>query len=649
MREYILYVKETRAAYKALITPCFSLDQTFWEQHDGSQLHILGRSTSLALIFALRQQVQLLLTTQLRFEQLRSQIHIHLQKYLKELNGQLPDGHAFKFTSELYNPNFLNDPHESDEFPHMRSDYDVADQKQTAAVIRSQAMKLAQSLSGRSLLLEEIEYSTQIPTQTLFPCLQWLVLTGVTDWQPGITIQLQKSWWRHKVLFTCQRCGAPHEDVMMMACQSCGQPCAYCPLCLAMGRSRCCTPYICLPNEQIGNQNSTSQSISANQSVAILPSSIPTMEHSLLKWNGSFSSLQADAAQRALNFVKDSVDSAFLIWAVCGAGKTELIFPAVNEVLMKGGKVLLATPRKDVVLELVPRLRQVFPDVTIRAAYGSSKEKWEEGQFIISTTHQTMRFYHSFQLVIVDEVDAFPFHNNVMLYRAVERARKPGGNIIYLSATPPTYLRKRLVPVRSAMNAHHSMTHVLIPQRYHGFPLPIPHLLIAPRWHQKLHQEQRIVEVNDLVTQSLADNRQVFVFVPKIADVQPVLQYFRIQFPEYTNHMEGVHAADELREDKVLEFRKRKYRLLVTTTILERGVTIPRSDVIVLGADESVFDEASLVQIAGRVGRSADSPDGKILFVLKDRSKSPLQAIKQIKQMNHLASRNPLLASKERG
>jgi competence protein ComFA len=79
--------------------------------------------------------------------------------------------------------------------------------------------------------------------------------------------------------------------------------------------------------------------------------------------------------------------------------------------------------------------------------------------------------------------------------------------------------------------------------------------------------------------------------------------------------------------------------LLVTTTILERGVTIPESDCIVCGADNPVFDQASLVQIAGRVGRSAAAPGGLVLFLAEKRAQPPRAAIREIKRMNRLAQK----------
>jgi competence protein ComFA len=213
------------------------------------------------------------------------------------------------------------------------------------------------------------------------------------------------------------------------------------------------------------------------------------------------------------------------------------------------------------------------------------------------------------------------------------------GKLLYLSATPPAHLRKELVAAEGGTISLQSPTHVLLPKRYHGNPLPVPRVVIIPRLSEKLRSGRKIASIIDSISQSLQQHRQVFVFVPRIEVVALVLRYLQAWLPAYAALFAGVHAADPDREQKVLRFRAKTYLLLVTTTILERGVTIPRSDVIVLGADAPVFDEASLVQIAGRVGRSADSPSGTVLFFGNHRTKAPFLAVKQIQNMNRLAEK----------
>ena len=81
-------------------------------------------------------------------------------------------------------------------------------------------------------------------------------------------------------------------------------------------------------------------------------------------------------------------------------------------------------------------------------------------------------------------------------------------------------------------------------------------------------------------------------------------------------------------------FRKGKYKFLVTTSVLERGVTVKNLQVIVFDADNKVYDSGTLVQIAGRVGRKKDAPEGEVLFLAKTKTKDMEEAIKNIEKSN---------------
>ncbi|MFM1651261.1 DEAD/DEAH box helicase [Brevibacillus sp. B_LB10_24] len=606
MREYLLYVKEEENALRAYVTPCFQIDKLFWQESNGQRLYVIGRSPSLALVFALREKIGKFAKTR----RLTAKSVMEMQRlaaaYVREANKlYVREGQtAFRYT-------FRAEPVGGEDLP-LEADY---------RRVSGEAAQLANILGGRSLLEEEAEWLLKKRGRFMIPMiwlLQWLILLNKSEWRPGVGMDIQRHWWRHRLRYICWRCSS-RSHLVRTECHSCRQPCVYCSSCLSMGRSKCCTPFICVQAEDSGKGSRHSDS--------------------LLAWKGEYTPAQADAAGRAEQFATGTGgEAAFLIWAVCGAGKTELLFPAIDGVLRKGGRVLLATPRKDVVLELVPRLRAAFPSVSVRSVHGSSEEKWEEGDLIIATTHQVMRFYRCFPLVVVDEVDAFPFHNNQQLHDAVARAVAKNGKLLYLSATPPMKLRKKLTGSAAVLTPH-SATHVLLARRYHGHALPVPEIKLVPRVMEKVSARRPIAELITAVDHMLAQDRQVFVFVPRVESVDKVLDYLQRLLPAYAEKMAGVHAADQGREEKVQRFRRREYMLIVTTTILERGVTIPRSDVIILGADAPVFDEASLVQIAGRVGRSADAPDGTVLFLAGHRTQALYAAKRQIEQMNRLADK----------
>ncbi len=69
----------------------------------------------------------------------------------------------------------------------------------------------------------------------------------------------------------------------------------------------------------------------------------------------------------------------------------------------------------------------------IALLHGES-EPYFRTPLVVATTHQLLKFYHAFDLLIVDEVDAFPYVDNQMLYHAVKNSVKENGMRIFLTA-----------------------------------------------------------------------------------------------------------------------------------------------------------------------------------------------------------------------
>ena len=76
--------------------------------------------------------------------------------------------------------------------------------------------------------------------------------------------------------------------------------------------------------------------------------------------------------------------------------------------------------------------------------------------------------------------------------------------------------------------------------------------------------------------------------------------------------------------------RNKEYHLIITTTILERGVTYKNLQVLVYKANEYIYDKSTLIQIAGRVGRTIDCKDGDVYFLAKKVTKEMKEAAKNL-------------------
>ena len=291
-----------------------------------------------------------------------------------------------------------------------------------------------------------------------------------------------------------------------------------------------------------------------------------------------------------------------ILKAVCGAGKTEITYALIKYALNSGHNVCFTTPRKELVIELAKRFESQFTNVTITCVYGGHTTK-TDGQFIICTTHQLYRYPNFFDLLILDEYDAFPYANNEVLKAFLKNSIK--GNYVYMSAT--------LLKTPDL-----SMT-----KRYHGYPLDIPKCYISNTLLMY------IIAVK-LILKFKKENKPVLIFVPTIKLTNTAYRYFSvlgIKTKPVSSRTKNIHML-------INDLKSGKLDALITTTILERGITISNIQVIILYGDNRIYETATLIQICGRVGRKANFPTGSISIFTPYKTKAIKECIETIKKDN---------------
>lgn len=340
-----------------------------------------------------------------------------------------------------------------------------------------------------------------------------------------------------------------------------------------------------------------------------------------LSWTGTLTHQQQKVSEDLLTTL--ALHREHLVWAVTGAGKTEMLFPLIYRALQQKLRVGIVAPRVDVIVELSPRLRAAFAQTDMVTLYGEQTDCYRYTQLVLATTHQLLKFREAFDVLIIDEVDSFPFAGNDMLTHAVNHAVKVCHTMVYLTATPTQQLRKRInkgLPVS------------YLPLRFHQHLLPEIQLARLNKWRKKLPKKFQ-KQLSHLVE----SNKRFLIFVPKVADLKPVHDTINRWFPKMRGDF--VHANDKRRQEKVKSMRNEEVQYLVTTTILERGVTFPGINVIILGADDKMFTENALVQIAGRVGRKSDCPTGLVLAYVEHVTLKVKAAQRQIIRLNRLGEK----------
>ncbi|MBF7050477.1 MULTISPECIES: DEAD/DEAH box helicase [Streptococcus] len=399
------------------------------------------------------------------------------------------------------------------------------------------------------------------------------------------------------------------EEKGKLSCNRCGQAidkekqqlpigAYYCRSCLILGRVRSDEELYYFPQEEFPKAN-------------------------VLKWQGKLTEFQAKVSQGLVEAVTKRKDS--LVHAVTGAGKTEMIYQVVAQVINQGGAVCLASPRIDVCLELYRRLKVDFT-CDISLLHGES-EVYFRSPLVIATTHQLLKFYQTFDLLIVDEVDAFPYVDNPMLYHAVHQAVKVEGTKIFLTATSTDELDKKV--------AKGELTRLSLPRRFHGNPLIVPQKIWLADFQKYLGQKKLVPKLRQFIQKQRKTGFPLLIFASEIRKGQELAEILQSTFP---NEKVGfVASTTENRLEIVEKFRQKEITILVTTTILERGVTFPCVDVFVVEANHRLFSRSALVQIAGRVGRSMERPTGELIFFHDGTTMAIEKAIKEIQEMNQEA------------
>lgn len=300
-----------------------------------------------------------------------------------------------------------------------------------------------------------------------------------------------------------------------------------------------------------------------------------------------------------------------LIYAVCGAGKTELVYKTIAYALSKGKQVGFTIPRRDVVIELEERIKKAFPNNKVVSLY---KDHTSDliGDIVLLTTHQLYRYENYFDLLIIDETDAFPYKNNSTLIHFFKKSIR--GNYIMMSATP---LEENIQEIKKENGAYFTLM-----TRYHKHPLIVPKVVLMP-FLQELYI---IIKLSKFVKNKLP----VLVFVPTRDDCEGLYSILK-------HFITGGFLVHSKRDDRGLtieRFKNGEYKYLVTTSVLERGVTVKNLQVIIYKCEHQIYDCSTLIQISGRVGRKIDAWDGEVVYVTSKMTDEIDSSILKIKEAN---------------
>ncbi len=293
---------------------------------------------------------------------------------------------------------------------------------------------------------------------------------------------------------------------------------------------------------------------------------------------------QKKALQEIGNDLSSSIAARRIIVGDVGSGKTMVILGSV--MMMRPYRSILMAPTTILAAQLYEEAQKFLPYLKIALVTNATKKSsLEEYDFIIGTHALLHRPLPEAGLVMVDEQHRFGTAQRHALTKLVENRTTP--HYLQFSATPIPRTQAMIdsVHIDVSLIMQTPFTKNIATQiiRKHDFPFLIEHI------RAEIAQDHQVLIVYPLVEQSDAINYQ---------SIEEARGYWEKNF-------QGVyvtHGKDKEKESVLLAFRE-SGKILLATTVVEVGISLPRlSTVVIVGAER--LGLSTLHQLRGRVSRT---------------------------------------------
>ncbi len=326
---------------------------------------------------------------------------------------------------------------------------------------------------------------------------------------------------------------------------------------------------------------------------------------------------------KAIMDVRDDLESPKpmdrLICGDVGFGKTEVAMRAAFKTVMNGKQVAFISPitilteqhynsfKKrmdsfDIKIEMLSRFRTTKEQAQII-------EKIRKGELdIIIGTHRLLQKDINFLnlgLVIIDEEQRFGVKQKETLKKLRTQV-----DILTLTATPiPRTLNLSLNKLRD-------ITTITTPP-----PGRLPIITEVRRYSNNL--------IRDSILKEIKRGGQVYFLHNKVETIESTAGRLRELVPEATFTVAHGQMNSNLLEERILDFKRNKFDVLISSTIIENGIDFANANTMIINNAEK-FGLSQLYQLRGRIGRSQRQAFAYLLYhaqKLKPDAKKRLRSI----------------------
>ena len=310
-----------------------------------------------------------------------------------------------------------------------------------------------------------------------------------------------------------------------------------------------------------------------------------------------------------------------------GSGKTIVSLLAAINTLNSDFQVAVMAPTEILARQHYNLAKKIFPKnfkielISGKSEYRVRKEIYKNLENkkidIIFGTHaifQKKVIFKKLGLIIIDEQHKFGVNQR-------KKLSDKGGvdcDVLLMTATP--------IPRTLTMTIYGDMDISIIREK------PANRKLI--KTYSKL--ESKIEDVLKYIKKEIGLGNQIFWVCPLIEDSKKLdhssaikkFEYLKNKFP---NQVCLLHGKTHIEEKNTIltDFLKNKFKILVSTTIIEVGIDFPNANVIVI-ENANKFGLSQLHQLRGRVGRGDKNSSCILMFKsnLTDNAKKRIKILK---------------------
>ncbi len=347
------------------------------------------------------------------------------------------------------------------------------------------------------------------------------------------------------------------------------------------------------------------------------------------KFDDAFPYTETPGQIKAIEDIKRDMESGHpmdrLVCGDVGFGKTEVAMRAAFKAVQGGKQVAFLSPITILADQhyksLIKRTEGFGVRIDMLSRFRSAKEqavtleKLREGKVdILVGTHRILQDdidFHNLGLVIIDEEQRFGVKQKEKL-----KSMRASVDILTMTATPiPRTLNMGLHKLRD-------ITTITTPP-----PGRLPIITEVRKYSDALVREAIMKEVDR--------GGQVYMLHNRVQTIDAFAMKLRALVPKATFVVTHGQLKPEVLEERIFDFKQGKFHVLVSSTIIENGIDLPRANTLIVNEAEK-FGLSQLYQLRGRVGRGTVQAYSYFLYHsqrLKDDAKKRLRAIVEASEL----------------